>query len=255
MWIGNRNQPADKDSAVLSLNHSGVLKIESKDIEPIILYSSPQPYENTEAILLDTGNFVLQQLHPNGTNTTLWQSFDHPTDSLLPGMKLGVNLKTGRKWSLVSWLSSPNPNPGAFELEWEPLRRELIIKRKGKVCWASGDLGKGGFMHKTHYMVVSNENESYFTITSSNEELTRWVPLETGQLINRNGDDDVARADLCYGCKTDEGCQQWEEIPFCRHRGDVFESREGYPNDDMRTDLANSSYGPSDCRGYVLEKL
>ncbi|XP_022633780.1 G-type lectin S-receptor-like serine/threonine-protein kinase At1g67520 [Vigna radiata var. radiata] len=247
-WVGNRNQPVDKDANLL-LSHSGELKIESKDIEPIILYSSPQPSENTVATLLDTGNFVLQQFHPNGTNTTLWQSFDYPTDNLFPGMKLGVNHKSGHKWSLVSWLTSEKPSVGAFELEWEPTEKELTIKRRGKLCWTSGNLGNGGFMHDTYYMIVSNENESYFSITTFNEEHTRWALLETGQLINRNGaDNNVARADLCYGYNTDEGCKQWEEIPLCRHPGDVFDIREGYPNEDMVTNLANSSYGLTDCR-------
>jgi len=69
VWMSDENQPTQKDSAVLSLNHSGVLKIESQRGNPIILYSPPQPINNTVATLLDTGNFVLQQLHPNGTNT------------------------------------------------------------------------------------------------------------------------------------------------------------------------------------------
>ncbi|QCD85937.1 serine/threonine-protein kinase PBS1 [Vigna unguiculata] len=248
VWIGNRNQPVDTHARLL-LSHSGVLKIESKHVEPIILYSSPQPSENTVATLLDTGNFVLQQLHPNGTNTTLWQSFDYPTNTLLPGMKLGVNHKSGHKWSLVSWLTTEEPSVGAFELEWEPTKRELMIKRRGKLCWANGKLGNSGFMHDTHYVIVSNENESYFSITTFSEELTIWALLETGQLINRNGvDNNVARADLCYGYNKDEGCQRWEEIPLCRHRGDVFDSRVGYPNENMATHLANSSYGLSDCQ-------
>ncbi|KAK0602356.1 hypothetical protein LWI29_032574 [Acer saccharum] len=35
----------------------------------------------------------------------LWQSFDSPTSAFLPGMKLGINHKTGQNWSLTSWFS------------------------------------------------------------------------------------------------------------------------------------------------------
>jgi len=49
------------------------------------LYASPTHFNNSTiaATLLDTGNFVLK---------------DHPTDNFLPGMKLGVNHKTGENW-------------------------------------------------------------------------------------------------------------------------------------------------------------
>lgn len=77
--------------------------------------------------------------------------------------------------------------------------------------------------------------------------------LETGQLINRNGGDDVARADMCYGYNTDGGCQKWEEIPTCRHSGDAFETREVYVSMNMLNNLGNSSYGPSDCRDICWE--
>jgi len=72
VWRYNRNQPIDINSVVLSLDFSGVLKIESQNRNlPIIIYSSSQPINNTLATMLDTGNFVLQQLHPNGTKNIL----------------------------------------------------------------------------------------------------------------------------------------------------------------------------------------
>ncbi|TKY68591.1 G-type lectin S-receptor serine/threonine-protein kinase [Spatholobus suberectus] len=247
VWVANRNQPVDSNSAVLSLNYSGVLKIESQRGKPIILYSPPQAINNTVATLLDTGNFVLQQLHPNGSTTgVLWESFDLPTDTLLPGMKLGVNHKTGRNWSLVSWLSKHVLTPGPFRLEWEPNTRQLIIKRGERVYWASGN----EFEHisgEAQHEIVSNETGDYFILKKSKEELTKWTLLSTGQMINRNGGD-VARADRCYGCNTDEGCQKWEEIPHCRNHGDVFQNVQGYLNPEMTSDETNSSYSINDCQ-------
>ncbi|XP_061357604.1 G-type lectin S-receptor-like serine/threonine-protein kinase At1g67520 [Gastrolobium bilobum] len=255
VWVANRDQPVDQDSAVLLLDHYGVLKIESKDGDPIILYSSPQPVNNTMATLLNTGNFVLQQLHPNGTKTVLWQSFDHPTDTLIPGMKLGVNLKTGHNWSLVSWFTDNIPSSGPFRLEWEPRRRELIIRRGAQVYWTSKELGNNRFEHisgEFQYDIVSNENEEYFTLTTGNEEHTIWTLLGTGQLMNRKGND-IARADKCYGYNDDGGCQKWEKIPTCRDPGDEFDIKVGFPpstNNNITSYQANSSYGPSDCQAF-----
>ncbi|XP_057454457.1 G-type lectin S-receptor-like serine/threonine-protein kinase CES101 [Lotus japonicus] len=253
VWLANRNQPVDPGSATLSLNHSGVLKLESKNETSVILYSPPQPVNNTVATLLDTGNFVLQQFHPNGTKNMLWQSFDYPTDTYLPGMKLGVNLKTGHNWSLVSSFSGSIPTPGPFRLDWEPKTKELVIKRGEQVYWRSGELRGSRFEHisaEAEYQAVSNkdEEEYYFTFMSPSD--TKWTLLETGQLINRGGKgNDIARADNCYGYNTDDGCQKWEDqLPTCRRDGDEFESKSGYTNPNMKIDVENMSYGISDCK-------
>ncbi|KAK7257029.1 hypothetical protein RIF29_30708 [Crotalaria pallida] len=226
VWIANRNQPVVNSSALkLSLDHSGELKIESQGRKPIILYSPPPPQaaannSTVVATIKDTGNFVVQQLNPDGsTNSVLWQSFDYPTDSLLPGMKLGVvNHKTGYNLSLVSWLSWADPAPGPFSLEWEPKEGELIIRRRGQVIWRSGKLRDNRFEHisedsRVYYTIVSNEDEDYFTIETSIKEQTRWMILPNGKLVGFKGTL-IARADLCYGYNTDGGCQKWE-IPTC----------------------------------------
>ncbi|RZB65638.1 G-type lectin S-receptor-like serine/threonine-protein kinase CES101 [Glycine soja] len=89
------NQPVDADSVVLSLDLSGQLKIESNNTKTIILYSSPPPSNNIVATSLDIGNFLLQHHRSDETESVLWKSFDYPTYTLLPGMMLGVNFKTG----------------------------------------------------------------------------------------------------------------------------------------------------------------
>ncbi|KAL2525294.1 G-type lectin S-receptor-like serine/threonine-protein kinase [Abeliophyllum distichum] len=96
---------------------------------------------NITATLLNSGNFVVKEMSINGFgDKVLWQSFDYPTNTLLPRMKLGVNHRTGRNWSITSWFSANNPVAGAFTLEWDPSRHRLIIRRRGAVYWTSGDL-------------------------------------------------------------------------------------------------------------------
>nr|KYP35588.1 Putative serine/threonine-protein kinase receptor [Cajanus cajan] len=258
VWLSDRNQPVDPDSAVLSLNHSGVLKIESQRGKPIILYSPPQPINNTVATLLDTGNFVLQQLHPNGsTMSVLWQSFDYPIDTMIPTMKLGVNHKTGHNWSLVSYFANDDINivtPGAFSLEWEPVGEELVIRRRGKVSWRSGKLRNNRFEHISedaqrtlNYTVVSNADESSFSFTTTNDDVdVLWWIASDGQLNNYS--ETVVWADMCYGYNTDEGCQRWEDIPECRSRGDVYQRKTGHLNFEYAISEPNMSYGLSDCQ-------
>ena len=233
-----------------------MLKIESESVKkPIILYSPPQPINNTVATLLDTGNFVLQQLHSNGTNTLLWQTFDYPADTLPPTMKLGVNHKTGHRWLLFSQLTDERATPGAFSLEWEARGQELMIRRRGKVCWKSGKLRNNRFEHipeeaqgMLKYTIVSNGDEDTFSFTSTNENLTRWWFLsDTGRLYYNTREEYVARADLCYGYNTDGGCQRWQDIPECRNPGDVFRKNDGYLSYQNLSIAENISYGYSDC--------
>ncbi|KAL8520751.1 hypothetical protein ACS0TY_011338 [Phlomoides rotata] len=79
------------------------------------IYGGGLGEQSVTATLLDSGNFVVRS---NDSSTFLWQSFDHPTNILLSGMKIGVNHRIGRNWTFSSWLRDDNdPAPRAFTLE------------------------------------------------------------------------------------------------------------------------------------------
>ena len=80
------------------------------------------PNPNVTATLENNGNFLLIN---DIDKKILWQSFDHPTNVLLPGMKLGYDTTIGKNWTLTSWLSKEIPNSGTFTLTWEPIERHL----------------------------------------------------------------------------------------------------------------------------------
>uniref|UniRef100_A0A0D9W2U1 non-specific serine/threonine protein kinase n=1 Tax=Leersia perrieri TaxID=77586 RepID=A0A0D9W2U1_9ORYZ len=63
-----------------------------------------------------------------------WQSFDHPTDVLLPGAKLGRNKVTGQKYSLISKKNSEDPAPGLYCMELDPSGSKQF---NAKVCNSS----------------------------------------------------------------------------------------------------------------------
>ncbi|RVW64445.1 G-type lectin S-receptor-like serine/threonine-protein kinase CES101 [Vitis vinifera] len=96
------DNPISGTNANLMLDGNGTLMIIHSGGDPIVLNSN-QASRNSIATLLDSGNFVVSALNSDGSvKQTLWESFDDPTDTLLPGMKLGINLKTGKNWSLAS---------------------------------------------------------------------------------------------------------------------------------------------------------
>ena len=58
--------------------------------DPIVIYSGGRETENTSY----STNLVVRQVNSESNGSIgrwLWESFDHPTDTLLPEMKLGVN--------------------------------------------------------------------------------------------------------------------------------------------------------------------
>uniref|UniRef100_A0A6N2K9Z5 non-specific serine/threonine protein kinase n=1 Tax=Salix viminalis TaxID=40686 RepID=A0A6N2K9Z5_SALVM len=138
-WLANRDKTIADNSGVLALDGSGNMKLTYSGGDLVHFYSSPSPPTNLTAVLEDSGNFVLKDANSR-SDRILWQSFDDPTDTFLPGMKLGISNATNQTWSLTSWTSELVPAPGAFTLEWERDRHELVIKRRTETYWTSGPL-------------------------------------------------------------------------------------------------------------------
>ncbi|KAM7482140.1 hypothetical protein LguiB_006723 [Lonicera macranthoides] len=225
-WIANKNDPMDK-SAVLTLDLYGSLKIKQKgengkNGKNLTIYSPKEATNRIVGTLLDSGNFILEEVD---SNQVLWQSFDYPMDSLLPGMKLGVNHKTGHSRALTTWLTDTIPTDGSLTLTWE--QGQLVARRRGVVHWTSGVLINNRFEYFSddaegmyEYKIVSNEEEESFSFTS-NRENSAWVLFPDGWLMDpwAHG---IANSGDCYGYETDGGCKRWEQ-PVCRSPSQKFE--------------------------------
>uniref|UniRef100_F6GYG0 Bulb-type lectin domain-containing protein n=1 Tax=Vitis vinifera TaxID=29760 RepID=F6GYG0_VITVI len=159
--------------------------------DPIVLNSN-QAARNSTATLLDSGNFVLEEFNSDrSVKEKLWESFDNPTDTLLPGMKLGINLKTGQNWSLASWINEQVPAPGTFTLEWNGT--QLVMKRRGGTYWSSGTLKNRSFEfipwlsfdtcnNIYSFNSVANENEIYFSYSVPDGVVSEWALNSRGGL-------------------------------------------------------------------------
>ncbi|OMP11985.1 hypothetical protein COLO4_03550 [Corchorus olitorius] len=111
IWVANRNKPLKDSSGILKISETGNLVVSNGQEE--ILWSSNVTNlvgSNTSALLLDSGNLVLKNEDEN--RTTIWESFQHPSNGYLPDMKLSTNLRTGQKVKLSSWKSPSDPSEG-----------------------------------------------------------------------------------------------------------------------------------------------
>ncbi|KAL3739211.1 hypothetical protein ACJRO7_020592 [Eucalyptus globulus] len=115
VWVANRNNPlADRDG-VLTFNGVGNLVVLNRLNGVVWSSELSGVLRNPIAQLLDTGNFVLWDNTVSSSDKTyLWQSFDYPSDTLLAGMKLTLNRKTGFERRLIAWKSMDDPSPGDY---------------------------------------------------------------------------------------------------------------------------------------------
>jgi hypothetical protein len=116
VWVANRRHPIKDLSGVLMVNGSGNLVLLYQNRTVVWSANSTKAARNPVAQLLDSGNLVLRDEEEENPENSLWQSFDYPSDTLLPGMKLGWDLRTGLERRLSAWKSSDDPSPG--DLTW-----------------------------------------------------------------------------------------------------------------------------------------
>jgi hypothetical protein len=103
VWVANREIPLTVSSGVLRVTHRGVLVLLNHNGNIIWSTNSSRSVRNPVAQLLDSGNLIVKDEGDGSMENLLWQSFDYPCDTLLPGMKLGRNTMTGLDRYLSSW--------------------------------------------------------------------------------------------------------------------------------------------------------
>ncbi|KAB1199616.1 S-locus-specific glycoprotein S6 [Morella rubra] len=92
---------------------------------------------NTLAQLLDSGNLVLN-IHGD-ERRQVWQSFDYPTNTMLPNMKLGLDRRTGLNRRLTSWKSEDDPGTGNWLYKIDTNGSPQFFLYEGSVPrWRSG---------------------------------------------------------------------------------------------------------------------
>uniref|UniRef100_A0A2N9HYX6 non-specific serine/threonine protein kinase n=1 Tax=Fagus sylvatica TaxID=28930 RepID=A0A2N9HYX6_FAGSY len=132
VWVANRLKPINDSSGVLMLNSSGNLVLLSQN-STIVAWSANSTNQASNPIvqLLDSGNLVVRDEKEQNLENYLWQSFDYPCDSLLPGMKLGWDSRTGQEWRLSAWKSPDDPSPGELTYAIPHNNYPELVMKKG----------------------------------------------------------------------------------------------------------------------------
>ncbi|KAM3749506.1 hypothetical protein ACB098_05G190700 [Castanea mollissima] len=140
VWVANRDNPLNDTSGVLSINDQGNLVLHTQNqIIPIWSTNvsfSVSSINNSMAKLLDVGNLVLIQ---QDRQRVAWQSFDYPTNTILPFMKLGLDRRTGLNRFLTSWKSKDDPRTGTCLCRIVPIGYPQMYLYRGQTpLWRLG---------------------------------------------------------------------------------------------------------------------
>ncbi|XP_019155959.1 PREDICTED: G-type lectin S-receptor-like serine/threonine-protein kinase At1g11410 [Ipomoea nil] len=125
-------------------------------------------------------------------------SFDHPTDTLLPGMKLGTNFVTGLEISVSAWKTETDPGTGQYRTTLDPTGfPQVVFWKGGNKMYRSGpwtgstwrDLEKWGLSVETSVIINATEVMTRVLVINTTK-LIRFVITSTGTLqmdIGENG--------------------------------------------------------------------
>ncbi|XP_034905935.1 G-type lectin S-receptor-like serine/threonine-protein kinase At4g27290 [Populus alba] len=186
VWVANRNNPINDSSGFLMLDNTGNFVLVSNNNSTVVWSSnSKKAAQSAMGELLDSGNLVLRDEKDANSGSYLWQSFDYPSDTLLPGMKLGWDLRIGLDRRLSAWKSPDDPSSGDFtwgtQLQGNP---ELLMWKGSKKYYRSGPWNGIGFSGEAalrinplvYFDFVDDGEEVYYTYNLKNKSLiTRIV--------------------------------------------------------------------------------
>ncbi|KAA8524526.1 hypothetical protein F0562_010949 [Nyssa sinensis] len=173
VWVASKNSlPASATDRYFGITEDGNLKVwvvNGKSSNITALGNSPS--SNRTVRLLDSGNLVLID---DRSRNVLWQSFDNPSDTFLPGMKMGGKLK------LTSWTSIVDPSSGNYTFEQDPeSENRYLIRNRSIPYWKSGRYNE---IPTAVYILLRN-------IGTYNNSPLSWVPNynNTRLLMNPSG--------------------------------------------------------------------
>lgn len=193
VWVANRDNPLADSSGVLKLNETGALVLLNHNKSVVWSSNASKPARYPVAKLLDSGNLVVQDGNDTSeTKDLLWQSFDYPGDTILPGQKFGRNLVTGLNRFMSSWNSTDDPSQGEYSYQIDISGYPQLVLREGAFkryrfgSWngiqfsGAPQLKQNNF---TRFSFVSDEEELYFRFEQTNKFVFHRMQLSTDGYI------------------------------------------------------------------------
>ncbi|KAF7842153.1 G-type lectin S-receptor-like serine/threonine-protein kinase [Senna tora] len=255
IWVANRDNPLVNSTGTLKFSNDRrnlvILNHRGSTIWSSSTSISPKPARKPVAQLLDSGNLVLKDLEKEEEEdgSYVWQSFDYPSDTLLPGMRLGWNFKTGLNRKLTSWRSNEDPSSGEYEYSVDPRGLPQLLLYKGKKKKNKKKVFRSGPWFAQQFksdpvlmgnpvfkpIFVSDSDEVYYSYEIKDNVTSRFVLTQSGLIQHYSWNDlhskwvseFTVQGGHCddYGiCGAFGSCSSMEDSPMCKCL-DGFEPR------------------------------
>ncbi|KAF3457329.1 hypothetical protein FNV43_RR01986 [Rhamnella rubrinervis] len=212
VWVANRDNPINDTSGFLSIDTQGNLVLFDNNDQKVPVWStnssSLPTNEYAVAQLLDSGNLVLFQ---NESKHLLWQSFDYPTDTQLPNMKLGLDRRTGLNWFLTSWKSEDDPRIGNYTLRIDPAGSPQMFLYRGQVPLFR--LGHWNGMRLSGFLVFTSDPVYYDSFVNNDKEISIMWNMYNISILSRIVVDESGLVQRYVWYQQENGWQQFLSEP------------------------------------------
>ncbi|CAK9139386.1 unnamed protein product [Ilex paraguariensis] len=180
IWSANRNSPIS-NSGKVHLSDNGLTIVD--DAGKLIWSTTPLSSPVSSLHLQESGNLVLF----DHFNNSLWESFDHPTDTIVTGQRLRVNQ------SLISAANETDISEGDYRFKINTVINDAVMEWNGLTYWQlsmDGKANRNSNLPGTHmeitstglYLLGANGSSSMFVVQVKlqNSSGLRMVKLEQG---------------------------------------------------------------------------
>jgi len=186
VWVANRNTPVKNSTAMLKLNDQGSLVILDGS-KSFIWNSNSSKIATVKSVvvqLLDSGNLVVKYV--NSTQNFLWESFDHPGNTFLPGMKLKSNLVTGPYRYLTSWKNPQDPAEGecSYRIDIHGFP-QLVTVKGARILYREGSWNGFLFTGVSWHWYITNYKVLNFTVEFADKEFSYQYRILNASIIIR----------------------------------------------------------------------
>ncbi|KAK7342817.1 hypothetical protein VNO80_25773 [Phaseolus coccineus] len=187
VWVANRDNPITRNNSTTNkmvVTQDGNLVLLTQNDTLVWSANATKKVSNPVVQLLDSGNLVIRDA--NEDTVFLWQSFDFPCDTLLPGMKLGWDLESGLNRRLTAWKTWDDPSSGDFSWGVELGSNPDIVMWKAQTEYFrtgpyTGNMFSGVYGPRNNplydYVFVNKKDEVYYRYTLRNASVITIIVM------------------------------------------------------------------------------